>query len=280
MLYFLRKIKTERLLSRFLDFEAYIDSPLAIEATNIFHKNVADCFDEEALSLVGQGINPIGFEGLKVAVTSDESRMINFIDHPVVIISASGMCEAGRIRHHLKHNLWRKESTVLFVGYQVQGTLGNALLNGAKEVRLFGEAIKVHAEILNMPGISGHADRTHLTEWAAKIKHPKQIFVVHGDDRICDMFAAHLTQKLGVSATAPYSGDCYELLTGEMAAQGSREHAAKKTKKARASSNIFARLVAAGQRLVAVIGRCEGMPNKELGKFADQIHSLCDKWDR
>ncbi|MDE6980305.1 MAG: MBL fold metallo-hydrolase, partial [Lachnospiraceae bacterium] len=149
LLYFLRKIKTDKLLDRFLDFEVYIDSPLAIEATNIFHKSVAECFDGEALELVKKGINPIGFEGLKVAVTSDESKMVNFIQKPIVIISASGMCEAGRIRHHLKHNLWRKESTILFVGFQVPGTLGNALLGGAKEVRLFGETINVQAEIRN-----------------------------------------------------------------------------------------------------------------------------------
>ena len=280
MLYFLRKIKTERLLDRFLDFEVYIDSPLAGEATNIFHKNVADCFDEEALSLVEQGINPIGFDGLKVAVTSDESKMINFIEKPVVIISASGMCEAGRIRHHLKHNLWRRESTILFVGYQVPGTLGIALLGGVKDVKLFGETIHVEAEIRNLPGISGHADRDHLLEWASKIKHPKKIFVVHGDDKVCESFAALLHSELSEDAYAPYSGDTFDLLTGEMVAQGSRIQIEKKDTKVRASSNIFARLLAAGQRLLTVINRCEGMPNKELGKFADQINSLCDKWER
>lgn len=280
MLYFLRKIKTERLLNRFLDFTVYVDSPLAVDATGIFHKNVSDCFDEEALSLVKQGVNPIGFPGLRMAITSDESREINFLEKPVVILSASGMCEAGRIRHHLKHNLWRKESTVLFVGFQVPGTLGNALLGGAKEAKLFGETIHVQAEILNLPGISGHADKDHLTEWAAKIKNPKKIFVVHGEDKVCDAFAAHLEKELSVSAAAPYSGDCYDLLTGEVLAQGSREHAEKKRNKARAASGVFARLAAAGQRLLAVISRCEGMPNKELGKFADQINSLCDKWER
>ena len=166
MLYHLRRIKTEHLLPEFEDFEAYIDSPLAVEATNIFHKSVEDCFSDEAKKLVEQGINPIGFPGLKTSVTSDESKMINFSKKPLVIISASGMCEAGRIRHHLKHNLWRPESTILFVGYQVPGTLGHALLNGAKEVKLFGENIQVHAEILNLPGISGHADRDMLTKWA------------------------------------------------------------------------------------------------------------------
>ena len=123
----MRRIKTEGLLPEYPGFEVYIDSPLAVEATNIFHKSVEDCFSDEAKKLVEQGINPIGFPGLKTSVTSDESKMINFSKKPLVIISASGMCEAGRIRHHLKHNLWRPESTILFVGYQVPGTLGHAL---------------------------------------------------------------------------------------------------------------------------------------------------------
>ena len=235
---------------------------------------------ESPLTLVKQGINPISFPGLRMAITSDESREINFIEKPVVIISASGMCEAGRIRHHLKHNLWRKESTILFVGFQVPGTLGNMLLGGTKEVKLFGEMIHVQAEILNLPGISGHADKDHLTEWASKVKHPKKIFVVHGEDQVCDSFAAHLEKELSVSAAAPYSGDCYDLVTGEMIARGSRERAAKKKEKSKAAANIYARLLAAGQRLLALIHRCEGMPNKELGRFADQINSLCDKWER
>ena len=117
LLYFLRRIKTENLMKEYQDFEVYIDSPLAVEATGIFHKNVAECFDEEALELVGKGINPIRFDGLKMAITSDESKMINFNEKSKVIISASGMCEAGRIRHHLKHNLWRADSTIVFVGF-------------------------------------------------------------------------------------------------------------------------------------------------------------------
>lgn len=132
MLYYMRRIKTEGLLPEYPGFEVYIDSPLAVEATNIFHKSVEECFDEEARQLVQSGINPIGFPGLKVAVSSEESKMINFNQKSKVIISASGMCEAGRIRHHLKHNLWRTDSTILFVGYQVPGTLGYSLLNGVK----------------------------------------------------------------------------------------------------------------------------------------------------
>lgn len=282
MLYFLRQIKTEHLLPEFENFEVYIDSPLSVEATNIFHKSVADCFDEEATGLVQKGINPISFHGLKTAVTSDESKMINFEKKPIVIISASGMCEAGRIRHHLKHNLWRPESTILFVGYQVPGTLGNHLLNGAKEVKLFGETIEVHAQIENLPGISGHADKDKLTEWAAAFKKssPKKVFIVHGEDEVCDSFAEHLQETLGYEAVAPYSGDVFDLLENVCIKEGTREIVAKKEKGIKSSSNVFARLVAAGQRLLSIISKNEGIPNKELAKFADQINSLCEKWDR
>ena len=281
MLYFFRKIKMEHMLPEFENFEVYVDSPLAIEATNIFNKNVQDCFDEEAMDLVRQGINPIGFDGLKISISSEESKMINFIEKPVVIISASGMCEAGRIRHHLKHNLWRKESTILFVGYQVPGTLGNMLLNGAKEVKLFGEVIDVRAQILNLAGISGHADRKHLLEWIGKFETgPEHVFVVHGEDSVCEEFAESVRKTYGLTVDAPYSGDIYDLELNSCIEKGSRERTKKVTKAGREVSGIFARLVAAGQRLASVIQKNYGLPNKELGKFADQINSLCDKWER
>ena len=282
MLYHLRRIKTEHLLPEFENFEVYIDSPLAVEATNIFHKSVEECFDEEARELVNKGINPIAFPGLKTAVSSDESKMINMSKKSSVIISASGMCEAGRIRHHLKHNLWRPESTILFVGYQVPGTLGNSLMNGAKEVKLFGENIEVHAEIANLPGISGHADMNKLTEWAAAFKNPpKKLFVVHGDDSVCESFAEHLNMELGYETIAPYSGDTFDLLENVCIKEGSRELAEKRRDKAiKASNNVFARLLAAGQRLISVIHKNEGCANKDLAKFADQINALSDKWDR
>ena len=279
MLYFIRRIKMENLLPELQNFEVYVDSPLAVEATTIFGKNVQDCFDDTALALVQQGINPIGFPGLRMAITSDESKMINFNDKPKVILSASGMCEAGRIRHHLKHNLWRKDSTILFVGYQVPGTLGNMLLNGAKEVKLFGETIEVQAKIENLPGISGHADVNQLTKWVSMFDpKPKRVFIVHGEDKVTEQFAAHIHEELGLEAYAPFSGDAFDLLTGACVAQGSREAVEKKS--TRAVNNIFARLVAAGERLMTVIRKCEGMPNRELGKFADQINELCNKWDR
>jgi metallo-beta-lactamase family protein len=282
MLYFMRRIKTEGLLPQFPNFEVYIDSPLAVEATNIFHKNVAECFNENALAQIQMGVNPIQFPGLRVAVTSDESRMINFDSKPKVIISASGMCEAGRIRHHLKHNLWRKDSTILFVGYQVPGTLGSALLGGAKTVRLFGEEIEVRAKIVQLPGMSGHADRDGLTRWVSSFeKAPRKVFIVHGEENTAVGFADHVTHDVGFDAVAPYSGDVYDLLTGEQIAEGSHKLAEKKTQKSgHATNTVFDRLVAAGERLCAVIRKCQGMANKDLGKFADQINSLCDKWDR
>ena len=281
MLYFIRRIKTEQLLPEFPDFEVYVDSPLAVEATTIFNKNVEDCFDQEAKDLVNQGINPIAFPGLRMSITSDESKMINFNDRPKVILSASGMCEAGRVRHHLKHNLWRKDSTILFVGYQVPGTLGHSLLNGAKEVRLFGETVEVQAKIENLPGISGHADIDQLTRWVRSFeKKPQKVFVVHGEDKVTEQFAEHVRIELGVDAYAPYSGDAFDLTTGICIREGARVAAERKQKSNRASSNVFARLLAAGGRLMTVIQRCEGMPNKELAKFADQINALCSKWER
>lgn len=278
LLYFIRKIKEDKKIDR--DFDVYLDSPLAIESTNIFNKNIFECFDEDAMKLINEGINPLTFPGLRLATTGEASKQINFDNNPKVIISASGMCEAGRIRHHLKHNLWRKDSTILFVGYQVHGTLGNLLLGGAKEVKLFGESIEVHAKIQNLAGISGHADQQHLLEWVKAFgETPKRIFVVHGEDSVCDTFASLITKETGVEAIAPYSGDIYDLETNTCLAQGSREKKVKKTKDARVVSNVFARLLAAGERLLAVIRKSEGRPNKELGKLADQINSICDKWE-
>ena len=145
--------------------------------------------------------------------------MINFDKKPKVIISASGMCEAGRIRHHLKHNLWRSDSTVLFVGYQVPGTLGYALLNGAKKVKLFGEEIEVRASIVNLPGISGHADKNQLTEWLGAIKNkPEHVFIVHGEESTAESFANHVHETFGYDAVAPYSGDAYDLITNQKVA--------------------------------------------------------------
>lgn len=280
ILYFLRKIKQEQLLPEYPDFPVYVDSPLAIEATQVFNKNMAACFDEEAMELVNRGINPIRFSGLNVTVTSEESKQINANQTPKVILSASGMCEAGRIRHHLKHNLWREECTILFVGYQAVGTLGRAILDGVTEVRLFGETIDVKARIEKLDGISGHADKLGLIRWLSAFSpKPERVFIVHGEDTVCDTFAQNLKEEYGFCAVAPYSGDCYDLQTNEKIRSGAAVRKERASIKKNPNS-VFARLIASGNRLMTVIKHNEGGANKDLAKFADQINALCDKWDR
>ena len=281
MLYFLRKIKTERLVEGHEGFRVYVDSPLAVEATSIFNKHQYDCFDEEATALLRQGIDPIQFPGLTVSVTSDDSKQINFDPEPKVILSASGMCEAGRIRHHLKHNLWRPESTILFVGYQSAGTLGRAILEGAETVRLFGETIEVKAEIKKLDGISGHADKTGLLKWVNSFEpKPKRVFVVHGEDSVCDSFAECLKEEYGMDAYAPFSGAIYDMMADSFMSEGVRILKRREKPAAKRAGSVFARLVAAGERLMAVIRKNEGGANKDLAKLADQINMLCDKWER
>lgn len=279
LLYFIRKIKYDCLLPEYEDFEVYVDSPLAIEATNIFNKNVESCFDEEAMELIRQGINPIAFPGLKTAVTSDESRAINFDAKPKVIISASGMCEAGRIRHHLKHNLWRKECTILFVGYQAHGTLGRSILEGASNVKLFGELIEVKAKIQRLDGISGHADQEGLLRWLHSFEPKPKVFVVHGEDMVCEHFK-NMIQEEGYEAIAPFSGAEFDMAANELIFQGFATKKVKVSQKAFRAQAIFDRLVAAGNRLLTVIAHNKGGANKDLVRFTDQINSLCDKWDR
>ena len=277
ILYFLRKIKVEGLVKGHEDFPVYVDSPLAVEATGIFHKNEMQCFDEDAMELVRAGINPIAFPGLRLTVTSDESKAINFENTPKVIISASGMCEAGRIRHHLKHNLWREECTILFVGYQAVGTLGRALIEGVDEVKLFGETIGVRASIRTLIGMSGHADKEGLIEWIEGFSEkPRRVFVVHGEDTVCKSFVECLKVEHGIKSYAPYSGTVFNLLTDKLEYEGVPIPVKKKV---RTVSDVFSRLLAAGQRLLAVIHKNEGGANKDLAKFADQITALCDKWD-
>lgn len=281
ILYYIRQIKERHLLDDLGDFPVYVDSPLAVEATGVFNKNVSECFSEDALSLVRRGINPLVFTGLNLSITSDESKAINFDTEPKVIISASGMCEAGRIRHHLKHNLWREECTILFVGYQAVGTLGRSIVEGAKEVHLFGETIEVRAKITKLEGVSGHADKAGLTRWMLGFKNdPKMVFIVHGDDTVTDDFAAYLHDEHGFNTYAPFSGTSYDLIADEFIEETTGVKIEGAKKKTRAASTVFERLVAAGQRLLAVISHNEGGANKDLAKFADQINSLCDKWDR
>ena len=281
MLYFIREIKEKGLVTGHGCFKVFVDSPLAIEATNVFNKNFRACFDEDAMKLINAGINPIKFDGLNLAVSSDESRAINFDMEPKVIISASGMCDACRIKHHLKHNLWRKECTVLFVGYQGAGTLGRALTEGANYVKLFGETIEVQAEIRKLSGISGHADKNGLLEWVNHFTpKPQKVFVVHGEDLVCESFVKCLKEEHGLDAEAPFSGAIYDLANACWEKEGIKVYVKSEKPVERHRSDVYARLVEAGKRLMLVITHNEGGTNKDLTKFMNQIHALCDKWDR
>ncbi len=170
---------------------------------------------------------------------------------------------------------------MIFAGYQAVGTIGRALVDGAKEVKLFGESIDVEAHIEILHDISGHADQNGLLTWALAFeKKPQQFFVVHGNDDVCDRFAELLTEKTGVPAKAPFSGSEFDLIKGVWVRETAGILIPAKSAPAKKASGVFARLLAAGERLMGVIRRNEGGANKDLAKFADQINALCDKWDR
>ena len=284
MLYFIRQIKADNLVHGYDGFTVYVDSPLANEATTIFSEHQYDCFDEVAMELIHKGINPISFPGLKISVTSDDSKAINYDEEPKVIISASGMCDAGRIKHHLKHNLWDERNTILFVGYQAVGTLGRALIEGATDVKLFGEPVHVAAHISRMPGISGHADVNGLLDWAKAFAEgrPKKVFVTHGDDAVTEIFAKRLNEELGYDTMAPFSGTVYDLAENVCIyeAEGIKIQKASVSPKASRAARAFEKLLSLGYRLLSVIKKNEGIPNKDLERFSRDVQSLCDKWDR
>ncbi len=306
MLYFIRKVKQDGLVKGHDGFAVYVDSPLAIEATNVFNENTAHCADEETLALIRQGINPISFEGLKVAVSAEESKLINDDPSPKVILSASGMCDAGRIRHHLKHNLWRPESTVLFVGYQSVGTLGRSLLDGAQNVKIFGESIEVRAEIQKLAGVSGHADHNGLMKWIKSFQTPIQrVFVVHGEDGVAAGFAAGLQKELSLAAVAPYNGESWDLAQNLMVAEGNHVklekperdlaasdsapartvpapmHAAQEKERPRADAGdkgARGQLLLAVERLSSLASQMQG--RKDMMKLTNQIYGILKKFGR
>lgn len=182
----------------FMRTPVYIDSPLATSATRVFRENT-DCFDEEARQYIADGRNPLDFANLHFTRSADESKMLNESTESKIIISASGMCNAGRIRHHLKHNLWRPESTVLFVGYQAHGTLGRQLVDGEKRVKIFGEEIMVRARIEANEGFSGHADQEGLLAWIGAMKRkPSKILLVHGEPEVISVFAETIGRRFGL----------------------------------------------------------------------------------
>ncbi len=197
----------------------YVDSPLAAKATEVFRKN-AGVFDSEARSFIMSGDDPLDFENLHFTHSAEESKALNLSTEPKIIISASGMCEAGRIKHHLKHNLWRKEASIVFVGYQAEGTLGRRIMDGEKVVKVLGETINVKAEVYNVEGFSGHADKPTLLNWLRGFKEkPKTVFIVHGEEESKRSFAEDVKKDLGINCIIPEYNVAYEIKNYEAVEQ-------------------------------------------------------------
>ena len=218
ILYELNKIKDTKHSEEFykafqklMTVPVYVDSPLAISATEVFRENM-DLFDDETKALIQSGDNPLDFPGLQFTRTADESKELNEKNESAIIISASGMCEVGRIKHHLKHNLWNPNSTILFVGYQAPGTLGAKIVSGEKKVKIFGEEIVVNARIEYIEGYSGHADQEWLLNFVYSfITKPKHIFLVHGEPEGQKILKEKLLETTDIPVTIPDYGEDYNL---------------------------------------------------------------------
>ena len=280
LLYFMREIKDQNLVTSVKDFPVYVDSPLARSATTIFCGDLTGYLDEEAIELVSEGEHMFSFPGMNMTETVEESKLLNMDNVPKVIISASGMCDAGRIRHHLKHNLWKENSAVVFVGFQSPGTLGRHLLDGAEKVKMFGEEIAVRAKIINFQGLSSHADRDHLMEWIGKFKAPKpqHVFVVHGDSDVAPLFA-ETVQDMGFTAHAPLYTEEYDLITATKTAEGYTPEKKKATFVAEKTSDAFKLLQQAMDSLTALVRKSRGRDNKTLNAFTEAVRGLVNKFN-
>ena len=218
ILYEINKLKDEKSDEEFrrkyqtlMEAPVYVDSPLAISATEVFRENM-DLFDEETQQEISKGDNPLEFPGLKFTMTTEESKALNEDTRPSIIISASGMCDVGRIKHHLKHNLWNPNSTILFVGYQAPGTLGYNIVNGAKKVKIFGEEIAVNARVEYIEGYSGHADQEGLMNFIYSFrKKPTHIFLIHGEEESQNILEQKIEEETHIPVTIPEFGETYTL---------------------------------------------------------------------
>ena len=294
ILYMIRLIKLENRVKGHGDFRVVLDSPLAQKATGIFLQADISDMDEETAQLLKNGINPLWFNGLELCESTDESRALNFDTEPKVIISSSGMCEAGRIRHHLKHNLWRPESTMLFAGYQAEGTLGRFISDGAKYVKLFGEKIAVRAEIRKLYGTSGHADKNGLIDWLSGFeKKPEMVFVNHGEDEVCSGFAQMLKNEYGYNRYAPYSGTVFDIADGsfikitsgipvEKASSANSIRSANRKQRRRKNEKFdnasYNELITAANRLLEIAKGQHDSLDSEKRRLENDINKLISKW--
>lgn len=279
LLFYFRIIKEQGLVKSLPNFEVVVDSPLAKEATEIYSGDLTGYGECDPGKYNCSGAEMLKFPNLRLSQSTDESKALNFDKTPRVIISASGMCDAGRIRHHLKHNLWRPESTVVFVGFQAVGSFGRLLLDGAKKVKLFGEEIAVKAKIVNFKGLSSHADLNGLKEWlSAYDPKPQHIFVVHGDEDVIPEFI-NTINEMGFTAHAPEYSEVYDLAADKILISGFTPER-KRPSEVEQDSQVYSELKKAGEKLLEVIAHNKGGANRDIKDFTSEIMKMADKWDR
>ncbi len=284
LLYFFREIKQKNLLQEFPDFPVYVDSPMANQATAVFLQCDVSCLDEETREVMRQGENPIWFDGLHTVTETADSKLLNENTDRKVIIASGGMCDGGRIRHHLKHNLWNEKNMILFVGYQANGTLGRLIYDGAREVKIYGETIEVKAEVALLAGVSGHADQQGLLNWLGQFEtKPRRVFLNHGEDQSCKALADRIGEEFHLSAEAPYSGSSFDLLTGEwiriaepIPRQKEKENkkAGEKGKKSSSAGQAWQELYLEAKKLLDYVYTLEGHANSELKELTRKIREL------
>lgn len=249
----------------------YIDSPMAVSATEIFRRH-EDCFDRETLKLLQDGESPFELPNLRLVRTTEESRALNEHARGSIIISASGMCEAGRILHHLKHNLWRPEAHIVFVGFQAQGTLGRRLLDGATAVKLFGEEVAVRAKIHGIEGFSAHADQKGLLRWLKGFEvPPQQIFLVHGEESTMETWAPLVRQEIGIEPVVPSWGESFAILGTQLIKQAPPEKVDQKWSILRALKSTELDLGDLRRRLQQ---RMESMDPRSLESLTDLLKEI------
>ena len=276
---YLFRIMMDRKLIPF-EVPVFVDSPLSVKATNVFSSCLRDdYFDDEAKEMVKRGINPILFPSLVTITDVEDSKALNQRKESAVIISSSGMCEAGRIRHHLKHNLWRSESTVLFVGFQAEGTLGRSLVDGTDHVTLFGEQIQVNAEIAVLEGTSGHADQKGLEKWISEFtRKPEAVFIVHGEDNVSQYFASRLKSTFGFHSYAPELYEHFDLLHGEIPLQSDTALKERTSTDLKESMDYLDSMCSKLDDVIARMGRSASLMDltdeKKVKKLSDAIRRL------
>ena len=284
LLYYLRELYAEGTFAGYESCPVFLDSPLAIEATAIFNKFESGYYyDKEAVEVLRQGGEILNFPQLQLSISSDDSKSINGYPGSCIIISASGMCDAGRIRHHLKYNLWNAKNAVVLVGFQAEGTLGRRLLEGEKTVRILGSEIAVNASVENIDGLSAHADRNGLLRWLGGFrKKPQAVFVVHGEPAAAESFAAYLTETRGMDAFVPERGDTVDLLAPSisltpappLAETEQVTLAAVRTPKSKPKPSPLLPVISLLQEIAA---SGQKLPKREFNELARAVDRL---WDR